>query len=388
MVDPAARRTRLGSGLARAAAGVGGEVVPNPGLLEENTFLVEYPSVVVGNFEDKFLALPDEVLITSMREHQRYFSLRGKDGKLLPHFIAVNNTLTRDPDVVRQGHERVLRARLSDAMYFFQVDAKMPLENRVEALKGVMFHSLLGTSYEKMERFRELAVSAWPGNWPRSLQEVVATGRHPVQGRHRHGNGGGIPQPPGGHGREVLPAVSGEPPEVADGPLQPLSAPPRRRHTPRRPGGGPGGPGGPAGHHLRLLRGGSGPHGHRRPLRPPAPRPGRHPHPAQPAAASGLGEPWPSTLKLLKDKLSRSLEETALEVLDFFQTRLQHLLLAEGCDHETMAAVLAAGCRDVVDAADKVAGPGRDPPQPGVSRPWPWPLKGLSISPRGPNPAR
>ena len=158
IVDPAARRALLAEELAKAAAGVHGEVVPNPGLLEENTFLVEYPSVVVGNFEDKFLALPDEVLITSMREHQRYFSLRGADGRLLPHFIAVNNTLTRNPDVVRQGHERVIRARLSDAMFFFQEDAKTPLENRVDALKGVVFHSLLGTSYEKMERFRELAV--------------------------------------------------------------------------------------------------------------------------------------------------------------------------------------------------------------------------------------
>ena len=159
IVDPAERRALLEQELAQAAAGVKGEVVPNPGLLEENTFLVEYPSVVVGNFEDKFLALPDEVLITSMREHQRYFSLRGADGRLLPHFIAVNNTLTRDPDVVRQGHERVIRARLSDAMFFFQEDAKTPLENRVDALKGVVFHSLLGTSYEKMERFRELAAS-------------------------------------------------------------------------------------------------------------------------------------------------------------------------------------------------------------------------------------
>ncbi len=104
IVDPAARRAHLEAELAQAAAGVGGEVVPNPGLLEENIFLVEYPSVVVGSFDRKFLALPDEVLITSMREHQRYFSLRGQDGKLLPHFIAVNNTLTRNPDVVRQGH--------------------------------------------------------------------------------------------------------------------------------------------------------------------------------------------------------------------------------------------------------------------------------------------
>ena len=159
IVDPEARRTLLSKELAQAAAGVKGEVVANPGLLEENTFLVEYPSVVVGSFEDKFLALPDPVLITSMREHQRYFSLRGADGRLLPHFIAVNNTLTRNPDVVRQGHERVIRARLSDAMFFFQEDSKTPLENRVDALKGVVFHSLLGTSYEKMERFRELAMS-------------------------------------------------------------------------------------------------------------------------------------------------------------------------------------------------------------------------------------
>ncbi|MGP7987187.1 MAG: glycine--tRNA ligase subunit beta, partial [Desulfobaccales bacterium] len=159
LVDPAARRAHLEKELAQAAAGVGGEVAPNPGLLEENTFLVEFPSVVVGDFEEKFLKLPDEVLITSMREHQRYFSLRGQDGKLLPHFIAVNNTLARNPNLVRRGHERVLRARLSDAMFFFQEDAKIPLEKRLEALKGVVFHSLLGTSYEKMERFRELAVT-------------------------------------------------------------------------------------------------------------------------------------------------------------------------------------------------------------------------------------
>ena len=201
-------------------------MVPNPGLLEENTFLVEYPSVVVGNFEDKFLALPDEVLITSMREHQRYFSLRGADGRLLPHFIAVNNTLTRNPDLVRQGHERVIRARLSDAMFFFQEDAKTPLDKRVEALKGVVFHSLLGTSYEKMERFRELAVSLARQLAP-ELEDAVSARRHPVQGRHRHGNGGGIPQPPGGDGPEVRPALRGAP-RGGRGPLHPLSAPARR----------------------------------------------------------------------------------------------------------------------------------------------------------------
>ena len=214
IVDPEARRTLLSEELARAAAGVKGEVVANPGLLEENTFLVEYPSVVVGNFEEKFLALPDAVLITSMREHQRYFSLRGADGRLLPHFIAVNNTLTRDPDVVRQGHERVIRARLSDAMFFFQEDAKTPLANRVDALKGVVFHSLLGTSYEKMERFRELAVSLSRQLAP-ELEDAVFRAATLCKADIVTEMVGEFPSLQGVMGRQYA-LLNGEPPEVAE----------------------------------------------------------------------------------------------------------------------------------------------------------------------------
>ena len=157
IVDPEERRALLSRNWPGPRPGWRARWCPTRGSWRRTPSWWNIPRWSWGNFEDKFLALPDEVLITSMREHQRYFSLRGADGRLLPHFIAVNNTLTRDPDLVRQGHERVLRARLSDAMFFFQEDSKMPLENRVDALKGVMFHSLLGTSYEKMERFRELA---------------------------------------------------------------------------------------------------------------------------------------------------------------------------------------------------------------------------------------
>ena len=210
----------------QAAAGVGGEVVPNPGLLEENTFLVEYPSVVVGSFDQKFLQLPDEVLITSMREHQRYFSLRGKDGKLLAHFIAVNNTMARDPDLVRQGHERVLRARLSDAMYFYQVDSKVPLENRVEALKGVVFHSLLGTSYEKMERFRELAGSLARKLAP-ELEAKVHRAATLAKADITTEMVGEFPSLQGVMGREVLPVIRGGP-GGGRGDFHPLPAAPRR----------------------------------------------------------------------------------------------------------------------------------------------------------------
>jgi glycyl-tRNA synthetase beta chain len=352
LVDPAARRAHLEKELTRAAAGVGGEVVPNPGLLEENTFLVEYPSVVVGSFDQKFLRLPDEVLITSMREHQRYFSLRGQDGKLLAHFIAVNNTLTRNPDVVRQGHERVLRARLSDAMYFYEVDIKTPLEKRVDALKGVMFHSLLGTSYEKLERFRDLAAGLARQLAP-ALEQKVYRAATLAKADITTEMVGEFPSLQGVMG-EKYSLLAGEDPEVAAAIFSHYLP----RHAddilPRDPVGAlvgmadrldticgcfgvglnPTGTADPYGlrrHALAIIR----------ILR------------AQQLHLDLTEVVW-QALELLKLKISRPLEETALEVLDFFQTRLQHLLLAEGFGQETVAAVLAAGWRDVVDAADKV----------------------------------
>lgn len=155
--DPERRREIIRREIARVAKLAGGEVLPDEGLLEQVTFLVEYPSAVAGTFSPDFLAVPREVLITSMREHQRYFSMVDAAGKLLPGFITINNTLTEDPGVVVKGNERVLRARLSDARFFFEEDKKVPLENRVEALKSVVYQAKLGTSFEKMERFRLLA---------------------------------------------------------------------------------------------------------------------------------------------------------------------------------------------------------------------------------------
>ncbi len=158
MVDPAERRDLIAREIERVAHAAGGELNPDPELLDEVAFLVEDPTPLCGSFEEKYLELPRELLITSMREHQRYFTLIGKDGKLLPRFITISNTRPEDPSVVVKGNERVLRARLSDAMFFWQEDRKVKLETRLDALKDVVYQQKLGTSYEKVMRFKELAV--------------------------------------------------------------------------------------------------------------------------------------------------------------------------------------------------------------------------------------
>jgi len=156
-VDPEERKDIVLSEIRKAAESVGGEVLIDPELLDTVTFLVEYPNAICGSFSPDYLKLPKEVLITSMMTHQKYFPVIAKNGDLLPNFITVNNTMPRDPDVVRRGNEKVIRARLSDANFFFQEDQKIGLDKRVEGLKQVIFHTKLGTSFEKVQRFQALA---------------------------------------------------------------------------------------------------------------------------------------------------------------------------------------------------------------------------------------
>ncbi|WP_456397950.1 glycine--tRNA ligase subunit beta [Desulfurobacterium sp.] len=131
-------------------------LVEDAELLEEVTNLVEFPYPILGSFEERFLKLPEEVPIVVMKEHQRYFSVRDKDGNLKNYFIAVANIKPPEEEVVRHGYEKVLRARLSDALFFFNEDRKKKLEERVPELQGVVFHDKLGTMFEKVERLQKL----------------------------------------------------------------------------------------------------------------------------------------------------------------------------------------------------------------------------------------
>ncbi len=157
IVDPGEREELLQKQIEVLAERAKGKVLIDAELLQEIIFLVEFPESVSGEFDPEFLNLPSEVLITSMKEHQRYFPMVGDQGRLLPRFIAVNNTRVKDTARVIRGHEKVLRARLSDAQFFFQEDLKEALSQKVETLKGVVFHSSLGTSYQKVERVVALA---------------------------------------------------------------------------------------------------------------------------------------------------------------------------------------------------------------------------------------
>ena len=157
IVDPAVRRKRTMEGVMRAAADAGGVHADDPELVDTVTHLVEYPSAVCGSFDQAFLDLPDAVLITAMREHQKYFAVYDEKGSLMPNFVAVNNTQAKDESVVCRGHERVLRARLSDADFFLKEDRKRPLMDRLEDLKQVIYQAQLGTSYAKVMRVEALA---------------------------------------------------------------------------------------------------------------------------------------------------------------------------------------------------------------------------------------
>ncbi len=133
------------------------EVSVDEELLNTVTNLVEFPFGVCGCFDEKFLQVPSQVLITSMREHQKYFPVVDQNNELLPGFVAVNNTRVKQPKLTRQGHERVLRARLEDAFFFYESDKKHTLESRVEMLSGIIFQAELGSMQEKTERIVKLA---------------------------------------------------------------------------------------------------------------------------------------------------------------------------------------------------------------------------------------
>ena len=156
MVDQDARRELISKQLHDIAASKNASIVWDDDLLEEINYLVEWPTALCGGFEESYLALPDAAIITPMKDHQRYFPLVGQDGKLLPMFLTVRNGSDHSIEVVQAGNERVLRARLDDAKFFFNEDRKKPLIDRQDGLTKIVFQEGLGNLADKTERLLKL----------------------------------------------------------------------------------------------------------------------------------------------------------------------------------------------------------------------------------------
>lgn len=157
LIDPKERYDLIVQEMANLAAEKKGRIEEDETLVWQAAFMVEYPKAVCGSFDPSFLEVPKEVIIAPMKEHQGYFPLETSGGKLLPHFITIVNNPSPKTDTIRKGNERVLRARLVDAEFYFKQDRRSKLADRVEGLKGVTFQEKLGTLYEKTERIMPLS---------------------------------------------------------------------------------------------------------------------------------------------------------------------------------------------------------------------------------------
>ena len=158
MADPQRRRHMIEEQIAALCKEAGFRLNVDEDLLDQAVYTTECPNAIIGSFKPAYLEVPQEILITSMKEHQGFFSLLHKEtGRLVPHFIAVTNNRAKDMGLIREGNERVLAARLSDAKFFFDEDRKIKLEDRVAKLAGVTFHQKLGTMEKKQQRVSKLA---------------------------------------------------------------------------------------------------------------------------------------------------------------------------------------------------------------------------------------
>ncbi|QPJ64387.1 MAG: glycine--tRNA ligase subunit beta [Candidatus Nitrohelix vancouverensis] len=177
IADPNERKQEIERQVRELATAAGGQVEPDDALLEEVNQLVEYPFAILGNFEAKYLELPKELLSIVMKRHQRYFPVASSKGELLNHFITISNIQQGEGEEVRKGNERVIRARLDDASFFYKEDRKKPLADFVDALNGVVFQKKLGTSYEKMTRIASLAEALASAVSPEDKEDAIRAAR-------------------------------------------------------------------------------------------------------------------------------------------------------------------------------------------------------------------
>ncbi len=349
IVDQDRRREIVRKLAVEAAATVKGQVVLDDDLVETVTHLVEFPTVVCGSFRREYLELPRDVIITPMRKHQRYFPVVDAAGNLLPHFVAISNMRARDMELIRQGNERVLRARLNDAEFFFRDDRKVPLAERVGRLQDIIFQEKLGTMHDKVQRVRELAAFVADRVDPacRAIAERAAflCKADLVTSMVKE-----FPNLQGTMGREYA-RLSGEPPEVCQAIEE--------HYLPRFAGD-------------RLAESNAGavvgladrldsivgcfgvglmPTGSEDPYALRRAALGVVQTILHRGLRASLGELVDHARAAFGGRLDRAADTVQREVVDFFRGRTQVVMVDRGLPPEVVEAVLAAGSDDVVDAA-------------------------------------
>jgi glycyl-tRNA synthetase beta chain len=214
IVDPAERRAEIEKQLAAVAKKAGGVVRPDEPLLAQVTNLVEHPTAILGEFEKSNLDLPPEVVISEMRNHQRYFAVLDHQGRLTNRFIAVSGTRVKNPRTARHGYERVLRARLADARFFFEEDRKRTLEERAGDLGRRTYQAKLGTELDRTGRIEQIAVALAEALGLGERREQVARAARLCKADLGTGMVGEFPELQGVMGRNYA-AIQGEPEEIA-----------------------------------------------------------------------------------------------------------------------------------------------------------------------------
>lgn len=352
LADPEERKRKIVEESQKAAEALGGTVLQDEDLLRTVVNLVEYPVVVAGKFADEFLELPREVLITVMREQQKFFSIQDSQGKLLPHFVSVANISPPSLDLIRMGNERVLKARLSDARFFFREDQKKRLQERLEKLEGMIFHAKLGTLRQKVERLerlseilaREIAPEAAPKaqRAAKLCKADLATemvGEFPtlqgIMGRYYALLQGEDPEVADAIREHYLPAFSGD--RIPSGPVSTVLALADKLDTVAgcfSVGEVPTGAGDPLGVRraalgiLRILLEG------------------------------GLNASLPSmvrwALEILEAQIGKVEKGVVDEILNFFAVRLENLWISQGHDPAAVDAIVATGLEDLPRAKERL----------------------------------
>ena len=348
IIDLAQRMEMVKQGVEEAATKAGGRAVVRQKLIQEVANLVEYPQVIVGGFSSEFTSLPREVIIAALENHERCFAVEKPDGTLLPHFIAVLNNIPRDLKPAINGYERVMRARLSDANFFYKKDLEIPLAERAQRLEGVVFHSRLGTASAKVERFTKLALFLTRKLWPEEetrVQRAAFLAKADLVSEMV----GEFPELQGVMGSEYA-RKQGEDPEVARAILEHYLPRQAEDRLPESHTGILVGLADRADTIAGFLAVGIKPSGEADPF-------GTRRH----ALAIlnillgreiflSLSELFGEALKNLSGAARFSEPEVKTEILNYFQTRLRGIFLASGAAYDSVEGVLAAGSDDPYDA--------------------------------------